>query len=141
MAYTTLGPGRYGRLFTPKTEATSNAHLFEGSSAVPGGPAAVPESEEVEAAKHPKAGNQHQVELGGKLSFAFKPDIAKLINPDQLHSGTDIECVSYSLWHSRCGIQADVSFRALHAGLISITPLRASFAMGDVPAGLQGGKL
>lgn len=130
--FTSLGDSRYGRLFAPKDagQTSKNAHLFEGTSTPPSndasntqqlarqaGPAAVPEAEQAaahaKAEQQPAAQPQFKADLGQELSFQFKPDIAHLINPDNLPEGSDID--------------------AIHKGYISITPLRAAFALASLP--------
>lgn len=137
--FTSLGPGKYGRLFAPQegSAPTKDAHLFEGTHTPPStaravqmgkeaGPSAIPEASEIEerarlqdqpqqAANRSRA-TKYTVELGGPLTFQFKPDIAHLVNPNALPEGSDIH--------------------AIHNGYISITPMKAAFALGQLPGSL-----
>lgn len=114
MQWTTLEPARYQRLFLPTAQASPNNHSGDD-----GGPAAVPEPEG-EATLLPEDNvavlDSHRQT---PLSFVFRPDLGKLINPtkESLAEGTDTHAVMH--------------------GRISVNPLKAAFEAGKVPQGIE----
>ncbi|GAA5980614.1 hypothetical protein JCM10908_001708 [Rhodotorula pacifica] len=111
--WTTMARTAYGRLFksTPHPDTT-------GASTDSGGPAAIAEPREApstiqgEGDENLLVSEEHWKE---KLHFVFAPDLSSLVNPRQedLEEGTDKH--------------------ALHAGAISVTPIRAAFAEARPP--------
>lgn len=111
VAWTTLANRKYGRIFLP--EEQSEAETQAEKDAERAGPAAVPLNSP-DLSKSQSA----SLRLPSKIpkAFAFKPDLGSLVNPEStsLEPGTD-------LW-------------ALHQGITSITPLKATFAQGEISA-------
>lgn len=108
-----MGKNRYGRLFAPvgdpkpDTEAQREAQV--------GGPAAVP-------LQRPSANAEPSFVKPTPSpikAFRFKPDMGIMVNPavNTLVEGTDIH--------------------ALHSGWCSVTPIRATFASGDVSDNIE----
>ena len=109
--WTTLAPRKYGRLFVPLEQAKPETEAE--ADAEEAGPAAV-------AIHSPPPRETPQPSIRStSTAFRFKPDIGSLIAPDasSLIPGTDI-------W-------------AIHHGIISITPLRSTFAAGAVHGAIE----
>merc|ERR1711939_1162153 len=107
--WTTLAGARYGRLFVPINEAKPKTETER--EAEEAGPAAVPiHSPPGEDA--PKPEHPHKASPSTK-AYKFKPDISLLINPDE------------------CSLVPGTDIHALHNGLVSVTPLKATFGLGE----------
>ncbi|GAA6032834.1 hypothetical protein JCM8097_000819 [Rhodosporidiobolus ruineniae] len=115
--WTTMAQTSYGALFR-STTATQAA----GEEKDEGGPAAVPEPKDEKAAqgkgKEDEAVMVKEEHFTTPLRFKFQPDLSALLSPDQadLVEGTDKA--------------------TLHAGAISVTPIRAAFAEAKPPSGI-----
>jgi tubulin--tyrosine ligase len=109
--WTVMASRKYGRLFVPQEQAKPESQAE--ADAEEGGPAAV--------AIHSPPPQQHNAPTirSTGTSFRFKPDIGALIQPDMstLEPGTDI-------W-------------AIHQGIVSITPLKASFEPAAVHSSIE----
>lgn len=102
---------KYGRLFVPLEQAKPETEAEE--EAEEAGPAAVPIH-----SPPPRETSLPSIR-STSTSFRFKPDIGSLVRPDAstLVPGTDI-------W-------------AIHHGIVSITPLKASFEAAAVHTGVE----
>lgn len=109
VAWTTLANRKYGRIFLPEGQSQPESQAEKDAERA--GPAAVP-------LNSPDLTKGQGLRLPSQIpkAFAFKPDLSSLVSPEatSLEPGTD-------LW-------------ALHQGITSITPLRATFAEGEISA-------
>ncbi|BGP12731.1 hypothetical protein JCM10213_008869 [Rhodosporidiobolus nylandii] len=118
--WTTMARTNYGALFHSTASRTASKDA--------GGPAAVPEPTSPEGGKDSIEGTGDEQLLvksehySTPLRFKFAPDLGSLVNPNpaDLVDGTDKH--------------------ALHAGCISVTPIRAAFAEAAAPSGIAAGE-
>ena len=108
VAWTSMSKNRYGRLFAPVEDPSPDTEAEK--EAEDAGPAAV-------ATHSPSVDTSPSGEIPGlspTRAFRFKPDISLLINPmpNMVVPGTDIH--------------------ALHSGWCSVTPIRATFELGEI---------
>jgi broad specificity polyphosphatase/5'/3'-nucleotidase SurE len=111
-----MGKNKYGRLFAPvEDEAPDSTAQKQAEEA---GPAAVPVRSPTPEQKQKAPANTSNTTSTGK-AYRFKPEIGLLVNPDpkSIEAGTDIH--------------------ALHSGWCSVTPIRATFALGDVSSRIE----
>ena len=107
-----MGKNKYGRLFAPVEDSAPDSTAQK--QAEEAGPAAVPVHSPTSDQQAKDASNTSSNTTSTGKAYRFKPEIGLLVNPDpkSIEAGTDIH--------------------ALHSGWCSVTPIRATFALGEV---------